>query len=149
MHCASAGELEQGKPVLEALKKEYPHFKILVSFFSPSGIEAAKKYSTADYKTYLPLDTKENAATFLSINTSTNPILSGVDNITVQSKMRVFAQEGQRVIVVTQDGMGVGPPRDSEDGPTNPADLVEQPAIAAHLCPARDAALTNHLVGRP
>ena len=67
MHCASAGEFEQGKPVIEALKKAHPHYKILVSFFSPSGYAVAKGYSYADYITYLPLDTKQNAERFLQI----------------------------------------------------------------------------------
>jgi 3-deoxy-D-manno-octulosonic-acid transferase len=67
MHCASAGEFEQGKPVIEALKKQYPHHKLLVSFFSPSGFSVGKKYKAADFITYLPLDTKSNAAEFLKI----------------------------------------------------------------------------------
>lgn len=67
MHCASAGEFEQGKPVLEALKKQYPKYKLLVSFFSPSGFNEAKKNSLPDYITYLPLDTKRNAERFLQI----------------------------------------------------------------------------------
>jgi len=67
MHCASAGEFEQGKPVLEALKSAYPGHRILVSFFSPSGYEVGKKYGKADWVTYLPLDTKANARRFLSI----------------------------------------------------------------------------------
>jgi 3-deoxy-D-manno-octulosonic-acid transferase len=67
VHCASAGELEQGKPVIEALKKTYPVFRILVSFFSPSGYAAGKKYDQADIITYLPLDTRQNAKQFISI----------------------------------------------------------------------------------
>ena len=47
-HCASAGEFEQGKPVIEELKRIYPSHKIVVSFFSPSGYSAAKKYQHAD-----------------------------------------------------------------------------------------------------
>ena len=65
MHCASAGELEQGKPVLEALKEAYPGYKMLVTFFSPSGYGAGKKYKKADIIAYLPLDTKKNATKFL------------------------------------------------------------------------------------
>src|SRR5206468_3405543 len=64
MHCASAGELEQGKPLIEELKKEFPSHKILVSFFSPSGYAAAIKYNKADIITYLPADTKRNAQRF-------------------------------------------------------------------------------------
>lgn len=67
MHCASAGEFEQGKPLIEALKSEYPEHKMLISFFSPSGFEVAKNYSYADYITYLPLDTPKNAARFLQL----------------------------------------------------------------------------------
>jgi len=66
-HCASAGEFEQGKPVIEELKKVYPSYKILVSFFSPSGYNAAKKYQHADVITYLPLDTKKNAKRFVEL----------------------------------------------------------------------------------
>ena len=67
VHCASAGELEQGKPVIEALKNEYPHCKILLSFFSPSGFAAGKKYDQADIISYLPADTSENARKFIEI----------------------------------------------------------------------------------
>lgn len=61
MHCASLGEFEQGRPVLEMLKSKYPKRKILLTFFSPSGYEIQKQYAFADYVTYLPLDTKSNA----------------------------------------------------------------------------------------
>ena len=67
IHCSSAGEFEQGKPVIEALKKEYSSYKVLVSFFSPSGYGVATNYQHADFITYLPLDTKENAERFLKI----------------------------------------------------------------------------------
>jgi 3-deoxy-D-manno-octulosonic-acid transferase len=67
MHCASAGELEQGKSVAEALKAAWPGYKLLISFFSPSGYEAGKKYRTADLICYLPLDTEGNAKKFLDI----------------------------------------------------------------------------------
>lgn len=66
-HCASAGEFEQGKPVIEELKRSYPSHKILVSFFSPSGYGAAKKYQHADAIAYLPLDTKKNAKRFVEL----------------------------------------------------------------------------------
>jgi 3-deoxy-D-manno-octulosonic-acid transferase len=66
-HCASAGELEQGKPLIEQLKKDYPSHRILVSFFSPSGFEAAKKYKPADIICYLPADTKKNAERFVQM----------------------------------------------------------------------------------
>jgi 3-deoxy-D-manno-octulosonic-acid transferase len=67
MHCASAGEFEQGKPVLEQLKQKYPQYKILVTFFSPSGYLSGRKYKGADLISYLPLDTKRNAEKFLRI----------------------------------------------------------------------------------
>jgi 3-deoxy-D-manno-octulosonic-acid transferase len=66
-HCASAGEFEQGKPVIEELKRAYPSHKILVSFFSPSGFNAAKKYHYADIITYLPIDTRKNAKCFVEL----------------------------------------------------------------------------------
>lgn len=67
MHCSSAGEFEQGKPVAEALRKEYPTHKLLISFFSPSGYEAAKNYNAADIICYLPLDTMQNATRFIQL----------------------------------------------------------------------------------
>ncbi len=65
MHCASLGEFEQGRPVLEKLKKEYPHYAIVLTFFSPSGYEVRKNYDQADYIFYLPLDSIYNARKFL------------------------------------------------------------------------------------
>lgn len=65
MHCASAGEFEQGKPVIEELKKNYPAYKILVSFFSPSGYAVAEKYTPVDVIAYLPADTSKNAKRFV------------------------------------------------------------------------------------
>lgn len=67
MHCASLGEFEQGRTVLEGLKNTYPHKKILLTFFSPSGYEIRKNYAFADWVYYLPLDTRQNAATFTDI----------------------------------------------------------------------------------
>lgn len=67
IHCSSAGEFEQGKPVIEALKKTYPQKKILVSFFSSSGYAVAKNYAHADVVTYLPLDTRKNAKRFFQL----------------------------------------------------------------------------------
>jgi 3-deoxy-D-manno-octulosonic-acid transferase len=65
IHASSAGEFEQAKPVIEALKKSYPVYKILVSFFSPSGYIAAKNYKGADYTYYLPVDQLSNAKRFI------------------------------------------------------------------------------------
>lgn len=66
MHCASLGEFEQGRPVLEALRKERPAIKILLSFFSPSGYEIRKNYPHADWVVYLPADSANNAQRFLN-----------------------------------------------------------------------------------
>ena len=66
-HCASLGEFEQGRPVIEAFHKEYPTYKILLTFFSPSGFEVRKNYAGADFIFYLPADTPENAQKFIEI----------------------------------------------------------------------------------
>ena len=66
-HAASLGEFEQGLPVIEELKKEYPHCSILLTFFSPSGYEIRKNYSKADCVIYLPLDTSYNAREFIRL----------------------------------------------------------------------------------
>jgi 3-deoxy-D-manno-octulosonic-acid transferase len=66
-HCSSLGEFEQGRPVIEELKKQFPIYKIVLTFFSPSGYEIRKNYPLADIVAYLPLDTKRNAQTFLDI----------------------------------------------------------------------------------
>jgi 3-deoxy-D-manno-octulosonic-acid transferase len=65
MHCASVGEFEQGRPVFESLKKQFPHCFFLLTFFSASGFNATQKYKQADLIVYLPLDTKKNAKDFL------------------------------------------------------------------------------------
>jgi 3-deoxy-D-manno-octulosonic-acid transferase len=67
MHCASLGEFEQGRPILEKLKSKNPKIKIVLSFFSPSGYEIRKDYNGADVVMYLPEDSKENANAFLNI----------------------------------------------------------------------------------
>jgi 3-deoxy-D-manno-octulosonic-acid transferase len=72
-HCASLGEFEQGRPVMESLKKDFPTFKILLTFFSPSGYEIRKNYSGADWVFYLPADTPKNAQTFIN---TVNPRLA-------------------------------------------------------------------------
>ena len=61
-HAASLGEFEQGRPVIEALKQAHPEYKILLSFFSPSGYEVRKNYAYADEVLYLPADTPWNAS---------------------------------------------------------------------------------------
>jgi 3-deoxy-D-manno-octulosonic-acid transferase len=67
MHAASLGEFEQGKPILTALKIKYPDYKIVVSFFSPSGFEAAKSSKIPDLIFYLPLDTPSNSSDLVKI----------------------------------------------------------------------------------
>jgi len=66
MHCASLGEFEQGRPVLEAVKKAYPNSYIVLSFFSPSGYEIRKNYSGADKVVYLPMDGPLNSKNFIN-----------------------------------------------------------------------------------
>ncbi len=66
-HCASLGEFEQGRPVIESFRKKFPGYRILLTFFSPSGYEARKDYKEADYVFYLPLDTPFNAKKFIEI----------------------------------------------------------------------------------
>jgi 3-deoxy-D-manno-octulosonic-acid transferase len=67
VHCASLGEFEQGRPVIEAIKKDMPGVKIFLTFFSPSGYEIRKNFQGADCVSYLPVDTPKNAAKLLSI----------------------------------------------------------------------------------
>jgi 3-deoxy-D-manno-octulosonic-acid transferase len=66
-HCASLGEFEQARPVIEAYKKSFPDAFILLSFFSPSGYEIRKNYTIADYICYLPADFPSNAKDFVAI----------------------------------------------------------------------------------
>ncbi|MGJ8547947.1 3-deoxy-D-manno-octulosonic acid transferase [Winogradskyella wichelsiae] len=66
-HCASLGEYEQGLPVFEALKIKHPDYKVVLSFFSPSGFEVRKNTKIADVVVYLPLDTATNAKQFLDL----------------------------------------------------------------------------------
>ncbi len=67
MHCASLGEFEQGRPLLEALRMNYPGHRILLTFFSPSGFEVQKRYAGADWICYLPLDGPRTAKRFLTL----------------------------------------------------------------------------------
>ena len=66
-HAASLGEYEQGLPVIEAMKQQFPNHKIVVTFFSPSGYEVRKNNTVADVTVYLPLDTISNAKKFISL----------------------------------------------------------------------------------
>lgn len=72
-HAASLGEFEQGRPLMERLRKEHPEYKILLTFFSPSGYEVRKNYEGADIVCYLPLDTIRNARRFLR---SVRPVMA-------------------------------------------------------------------------
>jgi len=67
IHCASLGEFEQGRPLIEKIKSANPSVRILLTFFSPSGYEVRKKYPGADYVFYMPLDTPYNAQKFVEI----------------------------------------------------------------------------------
>jgi 3-deoxy-D-manno-octulosonic-acid transferase len=67
MHCASLGEFEQGRPVIESLRILYPGLTIIVSFFSPSGYEVRKNYAGADHIFYLPIDSEINARKFVDL----------------------------------------------------------------------------------
>lgn len=67
MHCASVGEFEQGRPVLEAIRALWPETFIVLTFFSPSGYELRRNYAGADLVSYLPLDTRSNAHRFVSL----------------------------------------------------------------------------------
>ena len=67
LHVASLGEFEQGRPIIEELKKETPQYKIILTFFSPSGYKIRKDYPLADHVFYLPLDTRKNAQIFLDL----------------------------------------------------------------------------------
>jgi 3-deoxy-D-manno-octulosonic-acid transferase len=73
IHAASLGEFEQAIPIIEALKKDYNQYKILVTFFSPSGYEIRKNYNLADVVCYMPLDSKANAVKFIK---EVNPTLA-------------------------------------------------------------------------
>lgn len=66
-HLSSLGEFEQGRPLIEAFHKKFPEYKILLTFFSPSGYEIRKNYEYADYIFYLPLDTRKNAKKFIKL----------------------------------------------------------------------------------
>ncbi len=67
IHVASLGEFEQGRPLIEKIRQEQPQYKILLTFYSPSGYELRKNYEGADYIFYLPLDTPRGARKFLEV----------------------------------------------------------------------------------
>lgn len=67
VHAASLGEFEQGRPIMERIRREHPEYKILLTFFSPSGYEVRKNYAGADYIFYLPLDTPSAVRRFVEL----------------------------------------------------------------------------------
>jgi len=67
VHCSSVGECEQGRPAMEAFKNKYSSYKILVTFYSPSGYQAVKTDDIVDFKIYLPLDSRKNARILIDI----------------------------------------------------------------------------------
>jgi 3-deoxy-D-manno-octulosonic-acid transferase len=67
IHCSSLGEFEQGRPIIEGIKKEHPEIRIILTFFSPSGYEIRKNYSEADCVEYLPADLPGNAREFINL----------------------------------------------------------------------------------
>lgn len=67
IHCASLGEFEQGRPIIEKLKLEYPAHKLVLTFFSPSGYEVQKNYGVVDVVCYLPLDSPKRAKQFVDL----------------------------------------------------------------------------------
>ncbi len=67
IHCASLGEFEQGRPLIEAFKKQYPDYAVVLTFFSPSGYEVRKNYPGADHIFYLPADGQKNARAFIDM----------------------------------------------------------------------------------
>ena len=72
-HASSLGEFEQGRPLIEKIKEQYPGYKILLTFFSPSGYEVRKNYSGADVICYLPFDTPYRVKKFLNL---VNPVMA-------------------------------------------------------------------------
>lgn len=67
MHCASLGEFEQGRPVLEQIRQRFPAYKMVLTFYSPSGYEQQRQYPHADYVAYLPPDSPGNARTWVTM----------------------------------------------------------------------------------
>ena len=67
VHCASLGEFEQARPLIEKIRQEHPKYKIMLTFFSPSGYEVRKSYEKVDYVSYLPIDTHYDAKKFVTI----------------------------------------------------------------------------------
>jgi 3-deoxy-D-manno-octulosonic-acid transferase len=66
-HCSSLGEFEQGRPLMEKIKNQYPQYNIIITFYSPSGYEIRKNYNNADIIMYLPMDKRRNASKFVNM----------------------------------------------------------------------------------
>ena len=66
-HVSSLGEFEQGRPLMERIRAEHPEYRIILTFYSPSGYDSAKNYQYADIVCYLPFDTKLNARRFVNM----------------------------------------------------------------------------------
>ncbi|HUH46633.1 MAG TPA: glycosyltransferase N-terminal domain-containing protein [Arenibacter sp.] len=99
IHTASLGEFEQGLPVIERAREEYPAYKILVTFFSPSGYEVKKNSAVADLITYLPLDTPKNAKRFVEL---VNPKLVIFVKYEIwPNYLRVLAENKTPVILIS------------------------------------------------
>lgn len=75
-HASSLGEFEQGRPMIEKIKAEHPEYKVLLTFFSPSGYEVRKNYKGADVICYLPFDTPFRVKKFLNLANPRSPYLS-------------------------------------------------------------------------
>ncbi|NOY05800.1 MAG: 3-deoxy-D-manno-octulosonic acid transferase, partial [Chlorobi bacterium] len=67
VHASSMGEFEQAKPIIEEIKRRFPDVRIIASFFSPSGFENNRHYTSADIVTYIPFDSRKNARWFLDV----------------------------------------------------------------------------------
>lgn len=99
VHTASLGEFEQGLPIIERLRNGYPSYKIVVTFFSPSGYEVKKNSRTADLIIYLPLDTRKNAQKFIAL---INPKLAIFVKYEIwPNYMKVLAQNKIPVILIS------------------------------------------------
>ncbi|MBK7818195.1 MAG: hypothetical protein IPJ60_12125 [Sphingobacteriaceae bacterium] len=113
MHCASLGEFEQGRPLIEAIRKKHPQYKIVLTFFSPSGFEASKNYAHAEVISYLPLDTKQNARDFMSIVKPHMAIfikyefwINFLNALKVLKRLLIWCRPFLKIIIRSLNGMG-------------------------------------------
>ena len=109
IHAASLGEFEQARPIIEALKKKHKHYKILITFFSPSGYEVRKNYNLADVVCCLPLDSKWNAKKFIATGGGTYTTLNGIYNENIEffsrdnSKVGLNLEFDYEILIKTDD----------------------------------------------